>query len=285
MSCIPVSRDSDGSTAWSSNHTLRDPAIDRELQDLSIAASLQDWSHSRTKRVIDVVISSLVLLIFGLSALLIALMIRLTSKGPAIYVQKRVGRNGKLFTMYKFRTMRIDCTGPTLTRDDDNRITLIGRWLRRFKLDELPQFYNVLCGDMSLIGPRPKLPQYAEILDRPYRPGITGAATLAFRREEELLRRIPTSELETFYGARIKPLKTLIDTRYMRYGTFSSDMRLVLATFVTCIGPCNLSKRVVSALCLNIPTHIIEQVAIKPDRNPGTLISTSVDPTQEVAQT
>src|SRR5690349_15893876 len=100
MSCIPVSTDSDGSAAWSSNRLARDPAIDRELQDLSTVANLQDWNHSRTKRMVDVIISSLVILISALAALLIALVIRLSTKGPAIYVQKRVGRNGKLFTMY-----------------------------------------------------------------------------------------------------------------------------------------------------------------------------------------
>jgi len=169
--------------------------------------------------------------------LVVAMCVRLTSPGPAFFSQYRVGRGGRFFRIYKFRTMSYgaESNGPGLTTNRDCRITAMGRWMRKLKFDELPQFYNVLRGDMSLVGPRPKLPQYLGIANMPYRPGVTGAASLAFRHEEEILSRVHPSQLDDFYNRHIRPLKARIDARYMCRATFWSDMRMIGATLIACL--------------------------------------------------
>ncbi len=198
------------------------------------------WIVSRTRRILDIVVAFSVLLVFGLPMMLIALGVRITSRGKALFSQDRVGLGGRLFRIYKFRSMTEDRgvnAGPGLTMDGDLRITPFGRFLRKFKLDELPQFYNVLRGDMSLVGPRPKLPQYAELRNMPYRPGITGVATIAFRCEGEILRGIDTDSIDLFYAERIKPLKARLDACYMCNATPFSDVQIVASTFLFCIMP------------------------------------------------
>ena len=188
--------------------------------------------------------------------LLIALCVRLTSNGPALFTQQRVGRGGRLFWIYKFRSMETCSPGKSgsgLTRDGDTRITRIGRWLRKLKIDELPQFFNILRGDMSLVGPRPKLPQYEALHNMPYRPGLTGAATLAFRNEEEILRSVHPESLDIFYAQHIQPLKAHLDTRYMCAATLRSDLNLIADTFIACLAP----ERVPTVLLpgiLNVPS-------------------------------
>ena len=216
------------------------PTIDsasHQVQPIAIP-SASAWAVSTSRRALEFFVALAVLTLLALPMLLIALCVRLTSRGPALFVQRRVGRGGKLFGIYKFRSMANGSgAGPGLTRSGDGRVTAVGRWIRRFKLDELPQFYNVLRGDMSLVGPRPKLPLYESLFNMPYRPGITGAATLAFRNEEEILSAVHASQLDHFYARQIKPLKTRIDIEYMSQATLRSDLRLIAATFLACLAP------------------------------------------------
>jgi lipopolysaccharide/colanic/teichoic acid biosynthesis glycosyltransferase len=174
--------------------------------------------------------------------LIIGLLVRCTSSGPALFWQKRVGRGGRLFHVVKFRSMAERHNGPGLSPEGDVRITPCGRFLRKFKLDELPQFYNVLKGDMSIVGPRPKLPQFAAIPNMPYRPGITGLATLAFRCEEQMLGTVVAERVESFYEEHIKPIKANLDVCYMCEASPSSDLRIVLATAVACVFPAGVSR-------------------------------------------
>lgn len=188
----------------------------------------------------------LVLCVSLVPMLVIAVSVRLTSKGGALFIQHRVGAGGRLFRMYKFRSMRERPRLKSdlgLTKNGDQRVTGLGRFLRKLKLDELPQFINVLRGDMALVGPRPKLPQFAAIRRMPYRPGITGPATIAFRHEEDMLRNIDPDELENFYAEKIKPVKARLDVCYMCRATPSSDLRIIASTFLACLVPRQASRR------------------------------------------
>ena len=168
----------------------------------------------------------------------VALLVRLTSSGPAIHRHTRVGRHGVLFQALKFRSMwhTPGMDGPEVTVAGDPRITPLGRRLRRWKLDEVPQLWNVLRGEMSLVGPRPDIPGYADMLSGAQarllelRPGITGPATLYFRDEEELLASVPDPFV--YNDEVIYPRKVLINLDYMDRWTFRRDLGFLAVTVV-----------------------------------------------------
>lgn len=204
----------------------------------STARLASGWSLSNAKRVFDLAIALPTLIIAAVPMGILGICVRLSSIGPAIFVQERVGRHGVLFRIFKFRSMRENgIAGSGLTKEGDPRITPLGRWMRKFKLDELPQLYNVLRGDLSLVGPRPKLPQYEVDLKMEYRPGITGVSTLLFRNEEKILSSVSSEAMEDYYERFIKPLKARIDARYMRNATFWSDLKIIMATILCCFLP------------------------------------------------
>lgn len=198
------------------------------------------WILSRTRRCIEFVFAAIVLMILALPMLAAGLCIRLASPGPALFSQERVGMHGRRFRIYKLRSMAAPVSssfGPGLTCAGDRRVTRVGRFLRRFKIDEVPQFYNILRGEMSLVGPRPYLPQYATIPNMSYRPGISSPATIAFRYEEEIFRRVPAAELDAFYAKKIKPVKARLDGCYMCTATPLSDLCVIAETLIGCIRP------------------------------------------------
>jgi len=187
------------------------------------------------KRTFDLLASGTGLIILSPLLVGIALAVRLTSPGPAFYRAQRVGQHGKVFTLYKFRSMVVDANrrGPGITAANDNRVTGIGRFLRRTKLDELPQLLNVLRGDMSLVGPRPEDPRYVElytpeqrrILEQ--RPGITSAASLTYRNEERML---AGEDWERVYVEQVMPAKLAIDLEYAQRANLPRDIALILRT-------------------------------------------------------
>lgn len=187
------------------------------------------------KRGVDVVVSSIALVLLSPFLLVIAALVRLTSPGPALYRAVRVGKGGRGFTLYKFRSMvaNADRRGPGITAAGDSRITRVGRFLRRTKLDELPQFYNVLCGDMSLVGPRPEDPHYVGLYTAEQRgvlgvrPGITSAASVQFRHEEAILQ---GADWEQRYVNEVMPAKLAIDLDYARHASLGRDIRILLRT-------------------------------------------------------
>ena len=193
------------------------------------------WAKSRRRRIVEFVVAAAALVFLMPFMAIVAALIWLDSGGPVLFRQKRMGGHGREFTLCKFRSMRVerDCRS-CVTVSGDARITRDGTFLRRYKLDELPQFWNVLRGDMGLVGPRPKLP-HLEPLHMTYRPGITGAATLAFRNEEEFLAGIPEVEVEAFYEMFVKPAKAQLDFDYMRRATFLSDMAVLGQTLASCV--------------------------------------------------
>ncbi len=181
-----------------------------------------------SKRIMDIVISSVAIVILSPLCLIVAFVIKLTSKGPIIYSQTRSGKDGKDFEIYKFRTMRVDAekaTGPVWALAKDSRITPIGNFLRKSRIDEIPQFINVLKGDMSVIGPRPERPVFVKKLELQItdynkslsvKPGITGLAQVYHRYDENII------DVRT---------KVKYDILYIKNICFLTDIRIIMSTF------------------------------------------------------
>ena len=210
------------------------------MSEGSAPQNLSAWNHSRGKRLFDVFVATLVLLPCLPLMALIAALVAVTSQGPVLFRQKRGGENGRTIELLKFRTMlhNLTSSGPGVTRSGDPRITLLGRLLRRCKLDELPQLLNVLRGDMSLVGPRPDLPEFCQALAPKYqavltlRPGLTGWATLRFRHEEKMLAAVPEEQLIHYYRDAVLPQKAALDLVYAEKASFLGDFGILWNTFL-----------------------------------------------------
>ncbi len=191
------------------------------------------------KRMLDVVTAAAVLTVLSPVMLGISVAVKLDSPGRVFYRSLRVGRFGKSFNMLKFRTMvaEADRLGADSTPDDDPRITRIGKWLRRYKLDELPQLINVLKGEMSLVGPRPQVRWAVELYDDEerevltVRPGMTDYASLVFHNEGEILR--GSNDPDRDYLERIHPHKMRLSLKYVREASLWTDVRVLASTLVT----------------------------------------------------
>jgi lipopolysaccharide/colanic/teichoic acid biosynthesis glycosyltransferase len=187
------------------------------------------------KRLLDILVSLVSLVVFSPAMLGLAVLVKLDSPGPALYRAPRIGRGGRLFHMLKFRTMVTNASqmGPTITYDGDPRITRLGAILRRTHLDELPQLINVLRGEMSLVGPRPEVPDLVAYYTPEQRailrarPGITGRAQLVFRKESAML---SSDSVEQDYVELILPHKLRIDLDYVERQSLWLDIRVLVST-------------------------------------------------------
>jgi lipopolysaccharide/colanic/teichoic acid biosynthesis glycosyltransferase len=193
-------------------------------------------------RPIEFVAAALGLVLFGPLAAIAGLLVRASSRGPILFRQERVGRDGRHFVLYKLRTMRTSTGGPQVTARGDDRITAVGRILRKTKLDELPQLWNVVRGDMSLVGPRPEVPRYVDLEDPLWiealrvRPGITDPVTLKLRDEETVLAQVE-GDPERFYREELQPAKLREYVEYSRSRSWSTDVAVLCRTVLAVLMP------------------------------------------------
>ena len=198
-------------------------------------------TYDALKRCIDLVVAIVLLLVLSPVLAVAAIAVKCSGPGPIFFRQTRVGRGGKPFDILKLRTMRpTRSPGPLITGAGDPRVTRVGRVLRRWKVDELPQLVNVLRGEMSFVGPRPEVPRYVDMFAEQYRellavrPGITDIASMAFRDEETLLGR--SSNPEDLYVREILPRKLALSHAYVRRRSFGLDLRLIARTVAAILG-------------------------------------------------
>jgi lipopolysaccharide/colanic/teichoic acid biosynthesis glycosyltransferase len=193
------------------------------------------------KRLFDIVASLFGLILLFPVFLAVAVMIKVDSQGPVFFRQERMGRGGRPFLIHKFRTMRVAHGGPELTSASDARITPLGGTLRRYRIDEFPQLFDVLAGNMSLVGPRPEVRRYmeryseedrAKILS--VRPGMTDWTSIRFRNEAELLRQAADPELA--YVTEIMPVKAKMYRDYVDHRSFWGDMAILCATVLAIVS-------------------------------------------------
>ena len=193
------------------------------------------------KRSFDILVSALALILLAPFFLILAVVIKLTSRGPVFYKGKRVGRGGDIFLMHKFRSMVVnaDQMGTDLTPQGDPRVTKVGRFLRRTKIDELPQIIDVLKGSMSLVGPRPESPLYTRYYDDrqkrvlSVRPGIVGPAQIKYRHEELILK--DREDPDTYYVQELMPRKLEIDLDYSENRSLLLDIVILFKALLAVI--------------------------------------------------
>lgn len=191
------------------------------------------------KRAFDILCSLLGLVVLSPVLLVVSVLVAVTSPGGVFFRQERIGKDGKPFRIFKFRSMRKDNAGLKITTGNDSRITPVGRFLRKSKIDELPQLINVLVGDMSFVGPRPEVADYVNLYT-PYqrqvllvRPGITGLASIRFRNENDLL--TASDDPNRTYVEQIMPRKIDLDLEYIPHASVFYDIKLIFQTFAVVI--------------------------------------------------
>ena len=195
---------------------------------------------SIAKRAFDVVVSAVGLVVLSPVFLGVAVAIKLTDGGPVFFRQERVGMGGQVFRIHKFRSMRVANEGALVTSANDSRITPVGAFLRKSKLDELPQLIDVLVGDMSVVGPRPEVPRYVELWGEEarreilsIRPGITDPAAIAFRNEQDEL--AAADDPERHYVEVILPKKVAMYRDYVQHRSFVGDLAVIARTLAAIV--------------------------------------------------
>jgi lipopolysaccharide/colanic/teichoic acid biosynthesis glycosyltransferase len=220
--------------------TTIQPPFDTADQPVTAGAGIA-WMNAPVRRTIDMCVAAGALVMLSPLELLIGLLVRLTSAGPALYSSPRIGRGGRGFRMFKFRTMVVDADqrGSLVTGARDPRVTRFGRWLRQTKLDELPSLWNVLIGDMALVGPRPENPRSVGLYTRRQhdvllvRPGLTSLASIKYRQEEDVLGSGP-GMAERYLE--IMQDKLGLDLAYLQTASPAADLRIVLRTVGAVLG-------------------------------------------------
>jgi lipopolysaccharide/colanic/teichoic acid biosynthesis glycosyltransferase len=202
---------------------------------------LSEWSSRCAKRSLDLAGAATSLALLAVPFAVLSVAIKLDSPGPVFYRGERVGRHGETFRIFKFRSMRVASGGPDTTSDADARITRVGRFIRRYKLDELSQLINVVIGDMSLVGPRPEVKWCVDLYTDEekaileVRPGITDFASIRFHNEGEIIERSGYADPDQAYLALIRPEKLRLQLKYVRERSIRTDLAIIVETLSTLV--------------------------------------------------